>query len=140
MDIHEIQIDDYVMFDGSVYQIEEISKKGWVHLTHDGNRLSLTSDYILDYLKGVPLTQEILEKNGFVHKHIDEPMKRQYWILRYAGGQVKVKFNWNRFYFEITGVPKFVGYYCPKFSSHLDYVHQLQHALRICGIEKEILI
>ena len=136
MDIHEIQIDDYVMFDGSVYQVEEISKKGWVHLAQDGNRVSLSSDYILSCLEGVHLTSEILEKNGFEKAlqlsdtkpfDTDEEGNKHY-------SYNKTFWGWwqpdNIFCIPANGL----GWL------NIKFVHQLQHALKLCGIEKEIII
>ena len=126
MDIHEIQIDDYVMFDGSVYQVEEISKKGWVHLTQYGNRVSLSSDYILDYLKGVPLTPEILENNGF---------EKCVW---YGKDAYRLAFTKeSKFLIDDLGHIGYLGY---NSKIVVNFVHQLQHALRLCGITREIFL
>ena len=127
MDIHEVQIDDYVMFDGSVYQIEEISKKGWVHLTQDGNRVSLSSDYILDYLKGVPLTPEIIRKNGFEYHH-----------KNFASLSYEHPFKLEEV--ECPSEEELGGLWRIASIIEVRFVHQLQHALRVCGIEKEIII
>lgn len=68
----------------------------------------------------VPLTPEILEKNGFYY---DEDRKA---YLMGVIFRVKPE-RYGLFSFEICGCPY-----------PLDTVHQLQHVLRICGIEKEI--
>ena len=56
----------------------------------------------------IPLTPEILEKNGFSRNGLDIAL------------------------FDRKGGDDFVG------ASNLQCVHELQHALRLCGIEKEI--
>ena len=63
----DLMIGDYVKYQEHIYIVEEISAQGWVHLIHPETktRLNLTSDYIIDLLEPVPLTKEILEKNGF---------------------------------------------------------------------------
>ena len=69
----------------------------------------------------IPLTAKILEKNGFRFNNL--PME-QYW-QQYG----------LRLYLSGHGY----GINCGEnVSLHIDYVHQLQHALRLCGIEKEI--
>lgn len=93
-----------------------------------------------DRISPIPLTAEILEKNGFEHKHDKEPIKRQYWIINVGGGSTKVKVNRGAFLFNITGLPFREGYYNPSFNAHIQYVHELQHALRLCGIDKEIVL
>lgn len=80
----------------------------------------------IDWLEPIPLTPEILEKNGFERLGTDyilmgypfgltnpstpDDYKDNYW-LRVAASSVNIK-----------------------------YVHELQHALRLCGIEKEITL
>ena len=72
-------------------------------------------------LSPIPLTPEILEKNGF-------------FIDTYKDGYEKF---WVRgdFVFGINGFTS-VG----RNNFKIEYVHQLQHALRLCGIEKEIVL
>lgn len=64
----------------------------------------------LDYLEPIPLTSEILEQNGFEVK-VGPGGKYQ---LTIEGVSCRVDFN------------------------IIQYIHDLQHALRLCGIEKEI--
>ena len=79
----------------------------------------------LNDIKPILLTKEILVKNGF-----DEDKRSKYFHLY----TLDVEGHWD---FDIT------------WSSHngfkygdikLTYVHQLQHLLRLCGIEKELVI
>ena len=88
-------------------------------------------------LEQIPITPEILEKNDFLHFH-PENRKAEYWQIYVNGGDVNVKITYGRFRFRIYGKPLMDGSYCPCFNGHLVYVHELQHALRLCGIEKEI--
>ena len=70
----------------------------------------------------IPLTAEILKKNGFYY---DEDRKA---YLMGVIFQVKPE-KYGLFSFEICGC-----------SYPLNTVHELQHALRLCGIEKEIIL
>lgn len=71
-----------------------------------------------DRIDPIPLTEEILVKNGFKHSmpHNDWTNADCNFFL-YEGG--------NGFRVQNTDIK-------------LDYVHQFQHTLRLCGIEKEI--
>ena len=69
-------------------------------------------------LSPIPLTPEILKKNGFVIESRCCHDSLQYCELV------------DGLWIDITGENCFEG--------KLEYIHQLQHALRICGIEKEI--
>ena len=93
-------------------------------------------DICSDDICPIPLTSEILEKNGF--KMILDEQK----IPIY-----RIKWSRNPYlYFTIfTGVD---GYFNPSgfgvaiggVNGVVDYVHQLQHALKLCGINKEIVL
>ena len=82
----------------------------------------------IEYIEPVPLTTEILEKNGFVKDENDDDW--YYW-------------NWNviddciSYYKETSKVRIFYASGLT-FVKILQYVHELQHALRLCEIKKEI--
>lgn len=85
----------------------------------------------------IPLTPEILEQNGFIVKR-PESAKRTYW--RDRAGQIVGHKNRGLMYMEIDGNPVKFGYFLPHFSGHVQFVHELQHALRLCGIDREIIL
>lgn len=74
-------------------------------------------------LEPIPLTSEILEKNGWVNQHFGT--QRQEWWLD------KTKFPIVRY--SVNDTLHHNGIV-------LKFVHQLQHALKVCGIEKEIIL
>lgn len=78
----------------------------------------------------IPLTEEILEKNGF-KKQDDGCYIITLEEENLIGVQPFENVNW------IFGANVF-----PNIIEHLNilYVHELQHALRLCGVEKEITI
>lgn len=88
----------------------------------------------------IPLTTEILEKNGFEKLRIS-------WVLRYNNYCIVVQFINDKWSIEVSN--KFTGKdeknrcdfisVCRGWSETI-YVHQLQHALRLCGIKKEITL
>lgn len=81
-------------------------------------------------LKPIPLTPEILEKNGWKHKY--------YGIYRQTIGETIT----IDIFPEGCSVEDERGSQCLyRLRYHLPalkFVHELQHALRLCGIEKEI--
>ena len=87
-------------------------------------------DICSDDIRPIPLTPEILEKNGFT-KLEDESGKQRYrW--EYADGiHISIDFTDTDPWVHVSNRCYFAVPYC-------EYVHQLQHALRLCGIEKEI--
>lgn len=90
------------------------------------------------YIKPIPLTPEILEKNDFVtNKHV-----YPYPYYEYINTKDKLKVGLafprgNRTSYKEPWVYIDSEYV---FVEHLPciYVHQLQHILRLCGIKKEI--
>lgn len=85
---------------------------------------------IEDLLEPIPLTPEILEKNGFKR---DFELKGCYWrpdCRKYC--IVKEIETWYFAFRHMGG-----GHIC---ISECNYVHQLQHALKLCGIDKEIVV
>ena len=87
-------------------------------------------------IEPILLTPEILEKNGFkkcagnewsVFKYEDDDYTKKalYQVLWYA----------DELYLEIVSYTSRIGEFD---RMGVEFVHQLQHAMRICGIEKEI--
>ena len=93
-------------------------------------------------LSGIPITPEILEKNGFAKEKEDElgityyflarPFTTQITLYKEPIGGVSILFKvWGRVPSSEVGVNDI--HLCS-----VKYVHEMQHALRLCGIEKEI--
>lgn len=72
-----------------------------------------------DMIRPIPLTAEILEKNGF-----EKAMpKIEYYDMLVAGKQLVVEKSPARWYVRYGGC-----------SNYVYKVHELQHALRLCGL------
>ena len=138
MKANEIQIGDWLYYKGQFnafpFKVESITKKkvGY-HAEPNEHRMHYLR---LSECKPIPLTPEILEKNGF------EKVYDKYKLPNY---RIKWK-SYTDFYFTVfTGVD---GYWNPiglnvitgGIPATVDYVHQLQNALRLCGIKKEIVL
>lgn len=85
-----------------------------------------------DEIESIPLTTEILEKNefGFIDTSNDEYLSEWtgWWILEglELGCCDNLKFP---VFFNIADT-----------NVKVNYVHELQHALKLCGIKKEIIL
>ena len=75
-------------------------------------------------IQPIPLTPEILEKNGFVNL--------QHSNCYHIYDNLYFSFELNELYVN-------EGYENSKVCN-IHYVHELQHALRLCGIDKEIIL
>lgn len=83
-------------------------------------------------LEPIPITPEILEKNGFKYIGDDswqlEEHPYYFWIDfadHQYGCEYALSFDHDENRLKLYGIPN---------------VHDLQHALRICGIDKEIVV
>ena len=74
-----------------------------------------------EYLQPIPLTKEILKRNGWILE----------WGLEWNNDDaidLMAKWEDDRFWWFLGDTPV----------AAINYVHELQHALKLCGIEKEI--
>lgn len=90
----------------------------------------------IDNIKPIPLTPEILEKNGIVYDYDEEECVADYHYIKLKGYQyydddVLIDYCNGRIKIvrDITGSIEI---------EEIKYVHELQHALRLLGIEKTI--
>lgn len=120
-------------------KIEELSIGDWVRHTFYEENVQIVRIYgdservlaergkmsiscHLNHFEPIPLTPEILEKNGFVKSELVTVIEWYHWKDIYIGfkdGLIYTSINGR----EIWG---------------MRHVHQLQHILRLAGIEKEI--
>ena len=117
MKANELMIGDWVICHGEPMQIMEI-------FSDLVNAECWPYDY--DDLQPIPLTPEILEKNGW--KTTDR--------YRYNRGNVWfdiINRGAEDFDIEVSAYDEGFAYVATIYN-----VHELQHALRLCGIEKEV--
>lgn len=100
----------------------------------------------IDNIKPIPLTPEILEKNGF--KKIQIHGEKQDDIFQCIDGEIIIdvglydpNFIWIHYRYETPdGINSGELSSIVKVDGGKFYLHELQHALKLCGIEKTILI
>lgn len=122
MKANELQIGDFVLYNDDICIVDEIRVDNTVVLTAlNTDVTSIDGDQVsVNEITPIPLTAEILEKNRFIYSILHN--------------------DWTNadcnFYLYVGGN----GYWIQNTDIKLDYVHQLQHALRLCNIEKEIIV
>ena len=111
MRVKELMTDDW-------YYWEAEGKKYPLQVTKDTFKLM---DEDISNFQPIPITEEILEKNGFVRTNADvttyKLTKYLYWTPRGLEH-------------ELSEIP-----ICP-----LNYVHELQHTLKLCNIDRKIIV
>ena len=121
MKAEELCIGDWVIFPQGIDKIVDLPYIEGKGLCASFATSATLFPVPIEQLNPVPITPEILEKNGFVYNAI--PFVdgwEQFGLTLYRGG------NGYRIDCGIN------------MSIIIDYVHQLQRALRLCGIEKTI--
>lgn len=113
----DLMIGDWVCFDGDTehenpVQIDGISTE----------EACVDGDWY-DIWEPIPITVEILEKNGFVKELDSDGIHYRFTLIK---GCSQFSLLYARCVFQ---------WLCP---IDFKYVHQLQHALKVVGIEKEI--
>lgn len=126
-------------------KISDLSIGDWVRVKSNGNIIKIAqingdvdevrafgyehfySFFSLSDIEPIPLTPEILEKNGFVKNGKYNEWNIGTWRTPYLLGvsleRPAITIKWN-------GSSIFID--------QAKYVHELQHALRLAGVEKEI--
>ena len=134
MKANELMIGDYVNYRGQIIKVTSLYDKG-------GSNEIGWSDKESVWVNGrciepIPLTAEILEKNGFE--------KQQFGHFIYENDDVNLRIefypkniNYTNGCYDYIDIEK--G--CVTITEMpIEFVHELQHALRLCEIEKEIVL
>ena len=139
MKASEIQIGDWLEFPmGIQLQVDSIAKSYQSPIKDDAliNYRRMDDGFFLSELKPIPITKEILEKNEFFTTEFFGP--HCYFCSQNGYSIIKaIKNNGEEYAYVYEIETRFPDTTCIS-SARFKYVHELQHALRLCGIEKEI--
>lgn len=139
MKAEDLMVGDIVALFGDKYAKVDCIGNVEVYLTDYVNECNWQTTY--EHIKPIPLTPEILEKNGF-EKHDFKFI----WTLRTK--EYKVQIEWKGKTMLEIGHNLTIkdeqgrcdnATYIRGWQENI-YVHELQHALRLCRIEKEIVV
>ena len=144
MKAEELMIGDLVTFKDCQNDEAKTIIKIW-GLNSDGDAFAFIDGFdtldeinIDDEIVGIPLTPEILEKNGFKKGRYCYEFKER--LVGYMGQTVSATTPIEINYYEEGHCVVMNPHIGRDFQGSISYVHELQHALRLCGIEKEIVI
>lgn len=131
MKAKDLMIGDWLL-DGHVCaQVTSITCDGIIETTN--NALSN-----IELVEPISLTSEILEKNGFTKSTPPPGIHAKCYNLDNKEEKYHLTIaNYNKYKRLLLNVDS-EDSEC--FNIKCDYVHELQHALRLCGIEKEIIL
>ena len=128
LSVKSLQIGDYVNYRGQIIKVTSLYDKGGSNEVGWGIKEDTWVN--ADNIEPIPLIPEILEKNGFVLKEED---------VGAFGVNIAPYYTRDDVPFEVfcDGDPFAIWFKEPV---DINFVHQLQNALRLCGIEKEIIL
>ncbi len=105
---------------GKIYYI-----RGYRDSKDPSSERLIFGDFSMDNLHPIPLTPEILEKNGFKKELNDDRIHFRFTLIE---SHTQFSLLYARSVFQWLGPLDF------------KYVHELQHVLRLCNIDKEIVL
>ena len=110
---------------------ELLAEDGWLRVLQTYDPYEDNPVYCICDTQGIPLTPEILENNGYKY--------RDWWYEQEGYPDITNMFTDDMY---AVGKHHYYGNGQPEFNSiiKIQYVHELQHALKLCGIEKEIVL
>ena len=151
LNARDLMLGDWIRAKGEVGQVNLIDETADTPLIGIAPRDLV----MIDKCEPIPLTPEILEKNGWEvsRRKIDRsgryvlirPLKEKEWGLVATDDRTIIDFSIGCEEISDVGL-KVSLFFCEltvKFGGRIDrvsYVHELQHALRLCGIDKEITL
>lgn len=130
MKINELSVGDWVRYRDREWQVCSLYK--FTEEVGLWRKDSQFCEYVSD-LHHIPLTAEILEKNGF--RKLD---RFNEYVIGEWDSNPFIAVRLAEKFVEPTILAKNGGTSAHLFGSRGEYVHQLQHALRLAGIGKEI--
>ena len=110
-------------------------------VSYYSNKLEIYITVSSEEIEPILLTPEILEKNGFNDTSFEANKKHKY-IIHTDEYQLGYYPNTNSFNVYKKGIDPFYdkNKFCCGFQNIVKYVHELQHVLKLCGIDKEIVV
>lgn len=131
----DLQIGDWAQFQGRYIRVDAVYRTMIIPNPDDDSHSCIGEEY----LQLIPLTPEILEKNGFKDVSVIVVGTRK---LRWTSEDTRTEIT---IWLDDTLPMEIVKniYYEDEVSYTLPFpgtVHELQHALKLCGIDKEIVL
>lgn len=132
--ISELSVGDWVEASGMAKRVHNIEFQNGEYFVHFSDPDTNSEDYLhAPFIDPIPITAEILEKNGWMVIE-KEVLGDDY---EYDGE----KRVWDDYSIDICETKPGVFWYSWRteyYMWRLEYVHQLQHLIRLAGVDKEI--
>lgn len=136
MNRYDLSIDDWAMNDSGVIGQVYALKRNTIGLVMNGKE----SDHHLCQVLPIPLTEEILVKNGFgyAYNEVSKMQNKQLLVANIGGHYIEVRLDKKNVAIWYDYDENGDGVYSDVLIDLPHHVHNFQHLLRLCGIEKSI--
>ena len=142
MEAKYFMVGDYVLNnEGIAFRVAQVNDACYGEHTSD---LMLENGEEYKEVDAIEITAEILEKNGFDIAILNNKEPEAYLRMGYLDDDGEMEdvaydiiIDHHKTYWELTIINNDKG--C-RIDININYVHELQHALRLCGIDKEIVL
>lgn len=133
--ISDLSVGDWVRYEDNIYKLYAIEECGLLRGKWESDEDLAHIAKHIDYFDPIPITAEILEKNGwssdgmYATLRIDEHRHLEYYYHEHRLRKYYCGVDEWQNHAKVTDIT---------FAVHCYSVHQLQHALRLAGVDKEI--
>lgn len=144
--ISDLSVGDWVKASGVAKRIHSIEYQNGVYFVNFSDPDTNSEDYMhAPSIEPISITAEILEENGFTRRNGQYPIYEYTTLLGKMGGTIEVSLNYPYSYiicrFDDNSKEKHEFDRTPVNSIVVKNpirIHDLQHVLRLAGVEKEI--
>ena len=144
MKANELMIGDWVIFVDEPLKVQHLYNNGYddvvAEIVEEGTNEYGVYEEIKDvpvvYCSPIPLTPEILEKNGFKKIDFSHYQINDRTLVLDADGKWDGEVSWHWVVTEMSTNSKGQNVVLDYYVATLNYAHQLQHALRLCGLNE----
>ena len=132
--VRDLQIGDWIEDGYKVAQVTSITCDGIVETTAAISNIEV--------IEPIPLTEDILVKNGFeyAYNEASKMQNKQLLVANISGHYIEVRLDKKNVAIWYDYDENESGFYSDVLLDLPRTVHQLQHLLRLCGIEKSIIL
>lgn len=132
--ISELSVGDWVRYEDNIYKLYAIEECGLLRGKWESDENLAHIAKHIDYFHPIPITAEILEKNG-LYRHERDADNPELIVLsnHFIMARTWTDVDWWRVLIYDEEIPSKA-----LFNGIIYSVHQLQHALRLAGVDKEI--
>lgn len=127
-----MKVEDLMIGDWILYKSDSLENAFPIQVTREMFNKELV--VWKDRFEPIPLTPEILKKNGILYE------KQSYYYVVKDDKDLECTYYIQQILQEDWAIGVDIGAYDCSVFARIKYVHELQHALKLCRIDKEIVV